>query len=465
MGRKLGAAGIAIALIGGAAGHARAATPAPTVIAQRQPKTGFAVPYRTRGLWIVDGYGRRLLLRGVDVSGAEFTPTDRPLPYGPADFEAIRASGATVVRIPIAWALLEPSPGSFDAAALARVAEVVGWAGQAGLLVVLDMHQYEWSPCFGGNGMPAWATSPCPAVATGTPALAEAAPAETAFWRSTSLQEDFAAAWVRVAETVGSPPWLLGYDILNEPPNGLLPPGVFETEVLPSFYRAVGTALRSVDPRALLFVEPALTHSAASPASSFLGPIGLGGVVYAPHEYGTTLDDASGDTADIAGPVQFAPDLDIVKLQASRMQAALWVGEWGDVNTTSPTAYRSGAYVPDMIAAQDAAMVGSAYWTYWRTGWPYTQSVASQLARITPFAVSGMPLSLASGVASARLEWRSAGGTTLVSLPAGSRPTVEVVSGHVRWKQIGSGWLALRAPAGTEASVRVVSGRHPDGRR
>jgi endoglycosylceramidase len=359
------------------------------------------------------------------------------------------------VRIPIAWALVEPEPGSFDRAALERVRQIVGWAGQAGLLVVLDMHQYEWSPCFGGNGMPAWATSPCPAVATGAPALAEAAPAETRFWQSRSLQLDFAAAWAKVASAVGSPPCLLGYDILNEPPAGLIPPGVFETEVLPPFYRLVGSALRKVNRRALLFVEPALTHSAASPASSFLGPIGLARVVYAPHEYGSAFDDASGDVGDFAGPAQFAPDLAVVRAQARRMGAALWVGEWGDVNTASPASYRPSSYVPDMLAAQDAAMVGSAYWTYWRHGWPYTATVAAQLTRITPFAIAGVPDKIATGTSSASLEWTSSGGTTLVSLPAGSDPAVQVISGPVRWRRLGSGWLALEAPAGVTASVQL----------
>ncbi|MHB1889712.1 MAG: cellulase family glycosylhydrolase, partial [Acidimicrobiales bacterium] len=118
-------------------------------------------PFGVRGAWIVDSAGRRLVLRGVDVSGDEYTPTNAPLPYDAKSFEAIRATGATVVRIPIAWANLEPSKGEYAAAAFARVEQIVGWAARAGLLVVLDMHQYDWSPCFGGNGVPAWAVPGC----------------------------------------------------------------------------------------------------------------------------------------------------------------------------------------------------------------------------------------------------------------------------------------------------------------
>src|SRR5262249_39232220 len=126
--------------------------------------------FSTNGRWITDAVGRTLVLRGVDVMGAEYTPTAQPLPYDATDFAKIRALGATVVRLPIAWANIEPTKGHYAATALARARQIVADAGAAGLLVVLDMHQWNWSPCFGGNGMPEWATNPCPHMSTGTPA-------------------------------------------------------------------------------------------------------------------------------------------------------------------------------------------------------------------------------------------------------------------------------------------------------
>ncbi|HUY65121.1 MAG TPA: cellulase family glycosylhydrolase [Acidimicrobiales bacterium] len=401
--------------------------------------------YGTHGLWVTDSAGRRLVLRGVDVMGAEFTPTSQPLPYGPSDFAAIRATGATVVRIPIAWANIEPRPGFYDPAAIARAVQVVRWAGQAGLLVVLDMHQWGWSPCFGGNGVPAWEASPCPdlagtvgsvpgvsavpgeglAVGTGIGQFVDPAPSETAFWTTTSLQQQFTEAWVDVARALGAPKWLLGYDLLNEPPNGLIPPGVFEGRVLPAFYRMVGSALRRVDPGALLFVEPALVHSAATAASSFAVPIGLPRVVYAAHEYGTSLNDSAGDVADVAGPSQFAPDLALTRLQAQRMGAAWWLGEWGAVNPYSTLSYDSGAYNGDMLNAQDADMLGSAYWTYVHGGY-WAQS---DVTRMAPFAVAGTPESFSTGTHAMTLRWAATGGTTAISLPAGTRPVLQVSTG------------------------------------
>lgn len=412
--------------------------------------------FGTSGLWITDSQGRRLLLRGVDVSGDEYTATNQPLPYDQASFSAIRATGATVVRIPIAWANIEPEPGRYDTAALERVRTILGWAGKAGLLVVLDMHQYDWSPCFGGNGMPAWAVPGCLHSNAGAAAVGEAAPAETAFWESHSLQDAFSAMWTKVATFVGTPKWLLGYDILNEPPAGLIPPEVFESTVLPAFYRLVGSALRRVDPGSLLFVEPAWLHSAVTEASFFLGPIGLTRLVYAPHEYGTSLNDASGNVAELAGPKQFAPDLAATRLQAQRLGAAWWIGEWGDVNTSTDVSVNVNQYVPDMIAAQNAAMVGSAYWTYTTGSWPYTSEIHEQLTYVSPFAIAGVPRSFSSTSDTLELSWTAARGTTIVSLPGGVIATVRALEGSVSWHQTPGGWLDLEARPGTTPSVEIT---------
>src|SRR5580698_7607656 len=163
--------------------------------------------YSTNGLWITDAQGRDLFLRGVDVSGAEYTPTNQALPYDEADFATMRADGVTVVRIPIAWALIEPTPGHFDQTAINRAVQIVDWAGTAGLKVVIDMHQYIWASCFGGLGMPLWTVPDCPSTPPTNVALQEAyvLAAQNTFWHSPVLQADFAQAWVQVAKALDHP--------------------------------------------------------------------------------------------------------------------------------------------------------------------------------------------------------------------------------------------------------------------
>lgn len=448
--RKLRVAALvaAVLMTASLAGH-----PSPALAAQPT--------FTTSGLWVIDNHGRRLFPRGFDVSGAEYTPTDAPLPYDAADFRMIRATGADVVRIPIAWALIEPTAGGIDPAALARVHQIVGWAGAAGLDVVLDMHQYLWAPCLGGLGMPDWTVPNCPPKPPSNPAQQEAdiALAANAFWHSPSLQERFAQAWVAVARAVGRPRYLLGYDILNEPYPGLIPNEVFETAYLGPFYRHVAAALRAVNPDPLIYVEPSILNGVANGSSQFLGPIGIPRVVYEPHQYGATSFNADGTVgvADVGGPRQFAYDLRTDRQVARRMGAALWVGEWGALSASNLN-YQPESYVSDDLAEQDALMIPAAYWSYdVLDGTNADLGLAGEFRRIEPWAIAGSPLSVATSTASLSLRWRSDGGATMVSLPAGCEPTVSVRTG-TRSARYSSepGWLTLRAAKGTTVGVVVT---------
>jgi endoglycosylceramidase len=428
----------------------------PTAAGARSPLAG--PRYSTNGMWVTDAQGRDLFLRGVDVTGAEDTPTTQPLPYGPADFKAIRAAGATVVRLPIAWAMIEPQPGVFDPAAIARAVQIVDWAGAAGLRVVLDMHQYIWAPCFGGNGMPGWSVPNCPATPPTNVATQEVAEltAANAFWHSPTLQADFTQAWVKVAQAVGHPYFLLGYDLLNEPSPGLIPNEIFEQDYLAPFYREVGGALRVVDPGSLLFVEPSILNGIVNGSSEFLGPIGLPRLVYEPHQYGAVSlnADAVVGVADVAGPTQFVPDLTIDLAVAKRIGAAVWLGEWGAINPA--VSIRPTAYVADDLAEQDQFLLGSAYWSYDSSLRGPNTAIGAELTRLAPEAIAGTPLSISTGTAALTMSWRADGGTTVLSYPQGCTPHLSVLSGVAAGQVVPGNYLDVVAPSGTTVSARLT---------
>jgi hypothetical protein len=409
--------------------------------------------YATDGLWMTDGQGRDLFLRGFDLSGAEYTPTGDALPYGTSDLAAIRAAGGTVVRLPIAWALLEPQPGHIDPAAVARVVQIVDWAGAAGLKVVLDMHQYLWAPCLGGLGIPDWAVPNCPSTPPTNIAEQEAdiQVAAAAFWDSPTLQADFATVWATVVKAVGAPSFLLGYDILNEPPPGTFPPEVFESSVLAPFYREIGTRIRAIDPGSLLFVEPSILNGLVNGVSEFLGPIGLPDVVYEPHQYGAVSfnADTSVSVADLAGPEQFLPDLTIDRAVAQRMGAALWLGEWGAI--TPSASYRPVNYVEDDTTEQDRFLMGSAYWSLDSAA--ADPAILAALTGVTPEAIAGSPTAISGG----SLSWTSDGGPTAFALPAGCAPVVHVGEGRATWTA-DAGTVTVTAPAGQATRATVSCG-------
>ncbi len=168
------------------------------------------------------------------------------------DFAQMRALGFDVVRLVLNWSQLEPTPGTYSAAYLARVAQVVGWARQQGIYVILDMHQDQYSryivpakkgtapsgctPSGGGDGAPAWAVQ-----ADGRPACAmfgidELNPAESAsfynFWLDTAvtapkgqapgtgLQDHYIGGLAALARRFENTPTVLGYELMNEPQPG-----------------------------------------------------------------------------------------------------------------------------------------------------------------------------------------------------------------------------------------------------
>jgi endoglycosylceramidase len=107
---------------------------------------------------IVDDLGRRVLLRGFNTTSLLEWPSQPIAPLDADDLALMRRSGFNVVRLPMAWSLLEPERGHVDAAYLERIVDTVRDVNGAGLYVVLDLHMtLAWGPRFGGAGAPRWA--------------------------------------------------------------------------------------------------------------------------------------------------------------------------------------------------------------------------------------------------------------------------------------------------------------------
>ncbi|WP_041624095.1 glycoside hydrolase family 5 protein [Spirochaeta thermophila] len=141
---------------------------------------GVLPPLRTEGRWIVDGAGRVVLLRGINLGGDSKVPArpdgrthvregfydrrdvsfvGRPLPLEEAEdhLERIRAYGCSLLRLVITWEAVEHAgPGVYDREFLDYLKALVEIAGERGLLVWVDPHQDVWSRWTGGDGAPAW---------------------------------------------------------------------------------------------------------------------------------------------------------------------------------------------------------------------------------------------------------------------------------------------------------------------
>jgi endoglycosylceramidase len=179
---------------------------------------------RADGRWFVDDEGRVLMLHGVNL-----------LPPWPAKDEVITLgkSGFNSVRYVIRWDAIEPQPGQYDDAYLDKVAERLEWCREAGLRVILDMHQDLYAPKYGADGAPDWAClddgqphQPVPGAWFMTYFSPAVMRAFDNFYANkpgpggVGIQDRYIAMWQHIANRFRDDPNVIGYDIMNEPSYG-----------------------------------------------------------------------------------------------------------------------------------------------------------------------------------------------------------------------------------------------------
>ncbi len=227
-------------------------------------------------------------------------------PGGGDDFAQMRALGFNVVRLVLNWSQLEPTAGTYSTTYLDRVAQVVGWARQQGIYVILDMHQDQYSryivpakkgtapagctPSGGGDGAPAWAVQDDGKAACAMFGIDELNPAESAafanFWQNatvtgprgqapgTGLQDHYIGGLAALARRFQGNAAVLGYELMNEPQpgsTGSTPAGngyeASSQDLYPFYTRAIEalTGVRDGRPTCPAGAPTSLTGSCAYP--------------------------------------------------------------------------------------------------------------------------------------------------------------------------------------------------------
>ncbi|MBV8528431.1 MAG: cellulase family glycosylhydrolase, partial [Candidatus Dormibacteraeota bacterium] len=306
---------------------------------------------------IIDGSGRRALLRGFN-DDALLERTVHPAPLDATDARLMQQSGFDLVRLPIAWSMLEPHRGVFSQDYLDRIAAAVSLLTSHGLYVVLDMHFLGWSPAYGGSGAPNWATvagvpdpvwGPMPSAGR---LLSPAINVSTAhFWLSLSLQQDYFNAWDVVVNRFRDDSGVAGYDLINEPHSFPLPPIRFDKDQLFPFYERAVEALGRVDSNHLFFLD----NDMAGDLPTTVVPLHAPDLVYAPHVYtGSLIPPAfTGDDSALRTHV------DELAREASDVPAALWFGEFS-IDFHGKHGPQWTQDIIDDFAAHDAG------WAWWQ---------------------------------------------------------------------------------------------------
>lgn len=393
--------------------------------------------------FIADPQGRRVILRGAVAAGLvdywsgtrEINSTPPPFyPIDPAsyagtcpanhltirepplchqDLAQMRALGFDVVRLALSWSLLEPQPGQYSHEYLDRIAQVVGWAREQGIYVVLDMHENAYSrfiprpnhtvlpggalPALGDQtGAPAWAT-----VSDGLPgdkllgqrelSLSVGA-AFTNFWLDTKvagegLQEHYIGAVAALARRFREDSTVVGFGVFNEPwPGFVMPPASDDLLIYP-FYRRLVDALTDAsdglrcpspvaalpicghadlgvrDRRHLFFLEADHLREVTDLPTAFGLPVSsYPNLVFSIHPYTHkyTIDallkaDPKTSPYPLGGYDQAYAT---AEAEARSMGAALFVTEFGNEPELDST------LLARELAEQDRHGVGSTYWPW-----------------------------------------------------------------------------------------------------
>ena len=414
--------------------------------------TGAAAGVHVCGGALRDAEGRAMIPRGVNLSGAHKTApyTD---PFTREDYAQLHAWGFRALRFLIVWAAVEPAPGAYDEAYLAWVAERLGWAREAGLDVILDMHQDVYGEGFGFDGAPRWTCDasyyaafvprdPWPLSYTDPNVLA----CIDRLMTDPTLQQQFAAMWGHVAARLAAAPAVIGFDPLNEPHWGTAPVAMFEAERLQPLYDQVISAVRASAPW-VVFAEPSASRNLGF--ATKLAPFTQPDVVYAPHLYDPNAELQG--TFDAAHRDALLATADDLRADGERLGVPVWIGEYGG-RAASPSI---GAYMDAAYDGAAAALAGSMYWAMDRGG-GYSiydaQGVAvpallDAIVRPAPVRVAGTPVSWTYDDAARVLvvTWRpdpALTAPTVIAVPPRAYPsgvavdcggcTVEAIEGEVR---------------------------------
>jgi endoglycosylceramidase len=408
---------------------------------------------------IRDQHGAQVLLHGVNVNqlGEYFQPNPDLAPVVPiarTDFRDIARLGFNTVRLVVSWSALEPTPGAYDEAYVARLRQAVRWAAAYHLYVVLDMHQDAYgiavdtpvgTTCPAGNhpnngwdGAPAWATITDDA-STCTTSERELAPAVRHawdhFWKDSpaadgvGVQTHLVETWGRLAEDFATVRNVAGYDLLNEPGFGY--DASNGTTDLGSFYGRAIQAIRDGEDWAhgfhhVVFWEPSVLWSALGttsvPDPGFTPDRNL---VFAPHIYAESLSPNP-------IPAGFASAAEVAREHG----VTVWGGEYG----FWPTDPADSADTLDRYAAaEDAHRYGGAWWDWKQAcGNPHVvhqpggdpDPVSPSLVRFTCPDQTAQPVDPAFGRTLSRPAPRAVPGTITRLASDGRKGTLDLAGRH-----------------------------------
>lgn len=348
-----------------------------------------------------DNFGRTLIFHG-----ASLYTNDDPGGYTRYNSNSARRLmnewGLNSVRLFWNWNAIEPDSAVFAPSKLDSLVKVVETFTNEGIYVVLavngtatssqDKLRGTWQAPYGNaQDIPSLPGNANPAAQEAT----------RRFWdykHYPYLQDEFIKASKYIAERLKNNPYVLGYDIINEPwGDGVISTILntnLETQLLPVFYQKYITEMRKTEPDKYIFFEPSVLFNSKE-LSNFQTKLpviqdtrnGLKRLSFAPHCY--LLDDKNNSIRN-----NYDAYLGVLKRNYAAIQqkqeVPIYIGEWSNIDYAS--FQDADNYLNKHMAAFDELKASWSYFGYFPNN-PDDMTVNPALdlaCRVYPRATAGI---------------------------------------------------------------------------
>ncbi|WP_183096132.1 glycoside hydrolase family 5 protein [Nocardioides stalactiti] len=343
---------------------------------------------------MVDPLGRVVIVHGFNLvwKRAPYVPPATAAGFTGSDARWLKRHGFNGVRLGTLWAGLTPdAPGVGDPQYRARWQRIMDLLAAQGIWMQLDAHQDMWHETYGGEGVPDWAMSrPAPynllppinlpfPLGYWTP---EVSTVFDEFWANKDGRLDgWVKAWEVAARWWRDQPYLMGYDLINEPWMGLewtacLTGGCkasYTKELQPAFEKAT-TAIRAIDRQNIVWWEPQ-QFAGGQKIPTYLEPMaGETRLGLSWHNYcqDVFLESQGIPGGDVENCWEFSRDREQHALeQAAHINAVPMMSEWGATDNVRA--------VEIDAAVADEHLMGWLHWAYKRWDDPTTADDAQGL--------------------------------------------------------------------------------------
>ena len=359
------------------------------------------------GTRFVDGLGRDFVAGGINMVCKEKAKGYLG-GWTREDFAFLKKNCFNMIRLGLIWDGAEPEPGCYSTSYFEGIDRLIELAAEADIPVFLDMHQDLYGVVF-EDGAPAWATVTDGLKHVRTELWSDSYLLSPAvqhafdnFWNNVKAQDGvgirdhYINLWRFIAERYAQNPYVVGYDLMNEPFPGSAGAEVamiigevaggnlgsledpakigelitriapitarFETATLQPFYEELAENIREVDKNTIIMFESNYFTNAAIPTA--LSPLkdSLGRVIpaqaYVPHGYDILVDT---DAYGTGGFERVGFIIENVFDGINRLSLPALIGEWGCYPGASEGEKAQAAFLLDLFRERK---IGNAYFEF-----------------------------------------------------------------------------------------------------